>query len=45
MIKKLRELSELVGGELLGNGDIDISGVAGIKEARAGEITFVANPR
>ncbi len=45
MVKKLRELSELVGGELLGDGDIEIHGVAGIKEARAGEITFVANPR
>ena len=45
MVKKLRELSELVGGELLGDGDIEIHGVAGIKEAREGEITFVANPR
>lgn len=45
MIKKLSELNELVGGELLGNGDTEIHGVAGIKEAREGEITFVANPR
>ena len=45
MVKKLRELNELVGGRLIGNGDIEIHGVAGIKEAREGEITFVANPR
>ena len=45
MIKNLRELSELVDGELSGNGDIEIHGVAGIKEAREGEITFVANTR
>ena len=45
MVKKLREISELVGGSLLGDGDIEIHGVAGIKEARPGEITFVANPR
>jgi len=45
MVKKLREISELVGGKLLGDGDIEIHGVAGIKEAREGEITFVANPR
>lgn len=45
MVKKLRDISELVGGELIGDGDIEIHGVAGIKEAREGEITFVANPR
>lgn len=45
MVKRLREISELVGGELLGDGDVEIYGVAGIKEAREGEITFVANPR
>ena len=45
MVKKLREISELVGGKLLGDGDVEIHGVAGIKEAREGEITFIANPR
>lgn len=45
MVKKLKEVSELVGGELLGDGEIEIHGAAGIKEAREGEITFVANPR
>jgi len=45
MVKKLREVCELIGGELVGDGDIEIHGVAGIKEACEGEITFVANPR
>lgn len=45
MVKKLSEICELVGGNLIGDGDILIYGVAGIKEAREGEITFVANPR
>lgn len=45
MVRKLRELCELVDGKLIGDGNVDIHGVAGIKEAREGEITFVANPR
>jgi len=45
MVKTLRELSELVGGRLLGDKGIKIHGVAGIMEARKGEITFVANSR
>ena len=45
MVRKLREISELVDGELLGDGDIEIHGIAGIKEAREGEITFVANAK
>jgi|DewCreStandDraft_4_1066084.scaffolds.fasta_scaffold30798_3 UDP-3-O-[3-hydroxymyristoyl] glucosamine N-acyltransferase len=45
MVKKLREICELVGGELFGDGDIEIHGVSGIKEAHEGQITFIANPR
>lgn len=41
----LREIAELVDGRVVGDEDIIITGVAGIKEARKGEITFVANPR
>lgn len=43
--KTLAELADLVGGSLVGTGDIAISGVAGIREAKAGEVTFVANPK
>ncbi|HGE71149.1 TPA: UDP-3-O-(3-hydroxymyristoyl)glucosamine N-acyltransferase, partial [Candidatus Poribacteria bacterium] len=45
MVKKLKEVCELLGGELFGDGEIEINGVAGIKEASEGQITFVANPR
>jgi len=41
----LKELAEIVGGEIIGDPDIRISGVAGIKEAGEGEITFLANPK
>jgi UDP-3-O-[3-hydroxymyristoyl] glucosamine N-acyltransferase len=42
---KLSDIAERIGGELHGDGSIEIVGVAGIKEAREGEITFFANPR
>ena len=41
----LAEVARLVGGEIIGKRDIEITGVAGIKEAREGEITFLANPK
>ncbi len=41
----LKELARLVDGELIGAGDVEITGVAGIKEAREGEITFLANSK
>jgi len=45
MTKTLQEINEIVSGELCGAGDVEIFGVAGIKEARSGEITFVAHPK
>lgn len=42
---KLGELAALVGGRLEGDAELLIHGVAGIREAQPGEITFVANPR
>jgi len=41
----LEELARLVDGEIIGARDVEITGVAGIKEAREGEITFLANPK
>jgi UDP-3-O-[3-hydroxymyristoyl] glucosamine N-acyltransferase len=41
----LRELAERVGAQVIGDPSLPIEGVAGIKEARQGEITFVSNPR
>ncbi|MGA2192869.1 MAG: UDP-3-O-(3-hydroxymyristoyl)glucosamine N-acyltransferase [Nitrospirota bacterium] len=45
MEKTLRELAELSGGELEGDGSINIKGVSGIREAGPGDITFLANPK
>ncbi len=42
---KLGELASRLGAELRGDPTIEITGVAGIEEAGASEITFVANPR
>jgi UDP-3-O-[3-hydroxymyristoyl] glucosamine N-acyltransferase len=41
----LKELAGIVGGEVVGDSSVVIDGVAGIKEARPGDITFLANPR
>ncbi len=41
----LREIGELVEGEIIGDPDIVITGVAGINEAREGDISFLANPK
>jgi UDP-3-O-[3-hydroxymyristoyl] glucosamine N-acyltransferase len=43
--RKLRELAQWVDGTVVGDGEIQISGVAAIEEARVGEITFIANPK
>jgi UDP-3-O-[3-hydroxymyristoyl] glucosamine N-acyltransferase len=42
---KLGELAALVGGRLEGDAELVIHGVAGIREAGPGDITFVANSR
>jgi UDP-3-O-[3-hydroxymyristoyl] glucosamine N-acyltransferase len=40
-----RAIAELIGGQLAGNPDVTVTGVAGIREAEPGEITFLANPK
>ena len=42
---KLAALSEALGTTLRGEGELEISGVAGIEEAQAGHVTFIANPK
>ncbi len=42
---KLGELANRLGAELRGNAELEITGVKGIEDAGATEITFVANPR
>jgi len=41
----LGEISRLVGGELSGDPGVVIVGISGIKEAKEGEITFLANTK
>ncbi len=45
MIITLKEIADIVNGDIEGDEDAVISGVSGIKEARTGDITFVANRR
>ena len=41
----LKQIAELVDGEIVGNPDLLITGVAGIQDAREGDITFLAYPK
>ena len=45
MQKTLKEIAELINGEVVGDEGIIITGIAGIKEAAEGDITFIANPK
>jgi UDP-3-O-[3-hydroxymyristoyl] glucosamine N-acyltransferase len=45
MKKALREIADLLGAKVIGNPDVVITGIAGIKEAKEGDITFVSNPK
>lgn len=42
---KLKEFSEIVNGIILGNPEVEITGVAGVKDAKKGDITFISSPR
>src|SRR3989304_701996 len=42
---KLKELSELIGGRVTGDHEVEITGAAGIKEAKSGDITFLADKK
>jgi len=42
--KTLREIASLIDGELIGDEAIEITNVNGIREAKEGDITFLANP-
>jgi len=45
MKRKLKELAEWVGGKVIGNEEVEISGVGSIEEARPGEITFITSSK
>ncbi|HZD76817.1 MAG TPA: UDP-3-O-(3-hydroxymyristoyl)glucosamine N-acyltransferase, partial [Acidobacteriaceae bacterium] len=42
---KLSDLAARLGATLHGDGEAEITGVAGIEEASTGQVTFVSNPR
>lgn len=42
---KIREIAEIVSGEILGDPDIDIKGVSGVTDAGEGDITFLGDRR
>jgi UDP-3-O-[3-hydroxymyristoyl] glucosamine N-acyltransferase len=42
---KLGELAQRLGAELNGPGDIEITGVAGLREARPGQVAYVADEK
>ena len=42
---KLKEIASLLNGEILGDHDVEITGVSGVSEAKEGDITFVASKK
>src|SRR6185503_3875207 len=42
---KLREIANALGCELIGDGESEITGVAGLEHASSGELTFLANTK
>ncbi len=42
---KLKDIADIIGGSIIGNPDIEITDVAGIKDACKGSITFLADKK
>lgn len=45
MQKTVDEIAGIVEGEVIGNGEVVVTGICGIKEAEEGDLTFIANPK
>ncbi len=45
MQKTLKEIANIIDGEIIGDENIIVTGICGIKEAKEGDITFIANSR
>jgi len=43
--KTLKEIAQLIDGEVVGEEDVMITGISGIKEAGEGDLTFLANSK
>ena len=41
----VKDIAHFIGGELKGDGSIEITGISGINEARTGELTFIDSPK
>ncbi len=41
----LERIAKVIDGTVVGDGSVEITGVAGIREAQEGDLTFLANPR
>ena len=41
----IREIASILDGEIVGNEEIEITGLAKIEEAKAGNLTFLSNPK
>ena len=42
---KLGKLADIIGGTVIGDPELEITGVSGIREAAPGQITFISSPR
>src|SRR5881394_1140217 len=42
---RLGEIAAALGGHLVGDSELEITGVAGMEHAAAGHLTFLANPK
>jgi UDP-3-O-[3-hydroxymyristoyl] glucosamine N-acyltransferase len=45
MRKTLKEIARITGGEIVGDANTLITGISGIREAEAGDLTFLSNPK
>ena len=45
MAFELKKIAEVVGGEIIGEESVTISGLAKIQEAKDGDLTFLSNPK
>jgi UDP-3-O-[3-hydroxymyristoyl] glucosamine N-acyltransferase len=41
----IADIAKLINGEIVGDGDVEITGCSGIQDAKNGDITFLANPK
>lgn len=45
MRKTLTEIAQIVEGEIVGDGDLVVTGLCGIKEGKVGDLTFLSDPK